>query len=143
VATVPEPLTQRRRIAPLFVVGAVLLVPWTFVLAVRLPARHTSQHWDIAWVGFDVALAVSLAATGWAIVRRSVWAPSAAAIAATLLFCDAWFDNMLASGSGERMEAAVEAGLVDIPLALICLWLARNSERSLKAKLAALERHRR
>ena len=142
--TLPEQAARRRRIAPVFVLGAVVvLVPWTFVLAYRLPARHTSEHWDIAWVGFDVALALSLAATGWAIARSAPWAPSAAAVAATLLLCDAWFDNVLANGRGERFEAAVEALAVEIPLALLCLWLARHGEQSRDAMRTALHRRRR
>src|SRR5580765_6959330 len=109
MSTVPQSVVPYRWVAPLLALVAALLVPWTLVLAYRLPARHTSEHWDIAWVGFDIALALSLGATGLAIVRNAPWAPSAAAVAATLLFCDAWFDTMLASGRGERFEAAVEA----------------------------------
>jgi uncharacterized membrane protein len=140
VATLPRDLVPFRWIAPALVVGAVVLVPWTLLLAYRLPAHHTSEHWDIAWVGFDIALAASLAATGWAIARRSAWAPSAAAVAATLLLCDAWFDNVLANGGGEQLEAALEAAVVEIPLALFCLWLAWDSERTVDAVRAALRR---
>ena len=107
----------------------MVLIPWTLVLAYRLPARHTSHHWDIAWVGFDLALAAALAATGWTIARRSAWAPSAAAVAATLLFCDAWFDIVLASGRDEQVEAVLEAALVEIPLAIV-LVVARAATAS-------------
>ena len=99
MSTVPQSMVPSRWVAPLLALVAALLVPWTLVLAYRLPSRHTSHHWDIAWVGFDIALAGALAATGWAIARRAAWAPSAAAAAATLLLCDAWFDNVLAAGS--------------------------------------------
>ncbi len=115
--------------------GAVVLVPWTLVLAYRLPARHTSQHWDVAWVGFDIALAAALAATGWGIARRSAWAPSAAAVAATLLLCDAWFDNVLANGRDEQLEAALEAAFVEMPLAIFCVWLALHCEQTVDAVL--------
>src|SRR3954453_24156334 len=88
MSTLPRDLLPYRWIAPLVVIGAVVLVPWTLVLAYRLPARHTTQHWDVAWVGFYTALAAALAATGWAVARRSEWAPPAAAVGATLLFYD-------------------------------------------------------
>jgi uncharacterized membrane protein len=143
MATVPRTLVPHRWVAPLFALVAVLLVPWTLVLGYRLPARHTSHHWDVAWVGFDVALAAALAATGWGVARRRSWASSAAAVAATLLLCDAWFDNVLANGLEERIEAAIEAAGLEIPLALVCVWLARHCEQTVTAVLAALERRRR
>ncbi len=126
----------------MLVVGAIVLVPWTLVLAYRLPARHTTHHWDIAWVGFDIALAAALGATGWAVARRSEWAPATAAVAATLLLCDAWFDNVLASSRDEHLEAALEAALIEIPLALFCVWLALHSEQTVDAVLGALGRRR-
>jgi uncharacterized membrane protein len=130
VTDIPEHL-PRRRVAPLLVLAAVVLVFWTLVLAYRLPARHTTHHWDIAWVGFDIALAVALAATGWAIVRHAGWAPSAAAVAATLLLSDTWFDTVLANGRDEQIEAALEAVLVEIPLAILCVWLASRGGSAL------------
>jgi hypothetical protein len=143
VATLPQDLVPHRWVAPALVLGAAVLIPWTLLLAYRLPASHTSRHWDVAWVGFDLALATALACTGVAIARRSAWAPMAAAVAATLLLCDAWFDNVLANGRGERFEAAVEALAVEIPLALLCLWLARHGEQSRAAMRTALHRRRR
>jgi len=138
VATLPQDAFPNRWIAPLFVLGAIVLIPWTLMLAYSLPSRHTSQHWDLAWVGFDIALALSLAATGWGIAKRAVWVQSAAAVAATLLLCDAWFDNVLASGRDEHMEAALEAIFVEIPLALFCVWLAHHSEHAVDAVLRAV-----
>jgi uncharacterized membrane protein len=142
MATVPETFVPRRWVAPLLALGAVLLIPWTLVLAYRLPARHTSHHWDIAWVGFDLALAAALAATGLSIARRSTWAPSAAAVAATLLFCDAWFDVVLASGHDGQVEAVLEAVLVEIPLAIFLVWLARDCELTVASVRKALRRGR-
>lgn len=142
MATLPGTFEPRRWVPPLLALGAILLVPWTLVLAYRLPERHTSQHWDVAWVGLDAAIAVSLAATAWAIARRSTWASSAAAVAATLLFCDAWFDIVLASGSGEMVEAVLEAVFVEIPLAIFLVLLARHHERTIAAVVRAFRRRR-
>jgi hypothetical protein len=126
-----------RWVPRLFVLAAAILVPWTLALGYRLPANHTTHHWDIAWVGFDVTLASSLALTGLTIARRSLWAEAAAAVSATLLLTDAWFDNLLSSGSGEHLEAALEAAFVEIPLAFVCLWLARNAEQVMETVLRA------
>jgi len=142
MASVPETFVPYRWVPPLLALGALLLVPWTLVLAYRLPARHTTNHWDVAWVGLDTAIAVALAATGWSIARRSAWAPSAAIVAATLLVCDAWFDIVLATGRGEQVEAVVEALLVEIPLAIFLVVLARHYERTIAAVLGALRRGR-
>ena len=49
---------------------AVALVPWTLYLTFTLPSRHVTFHYDLAWVGFDVALAASFAATAWAASPR-------------------------------------------------------------------------
>jgi uncharacterized membrane protein len=143
MATVPENFVPQRWLVPLLALVAAMLVPWTLVLAYRLPANHTSDHWDIAWVGFDVALAAAVATTGWAIARRATWASSVAAVAATLLLCDAWFDNVLANGVAERIEAAVEAAVVEVPLALVCIWLAHHCEETIAAVRSALDRRRR
>src|SRR6476646_4639992 len=142
MATVPDTFVPRRWVAPLLALGAAVLIPWTLVLAYRLPARHTSEHWDVAWVGFDLVLALSLAATGLTIARRSAWAPSAAAVAATLLFCDAWFDVVLASGHDGQVEAILEAVLVEIPLAIFLVWLARDCEQTVAAVMKAFRRDR-
>jgi len=121
---------------PVLAAVGVLLIPWALLLAYRLPARHTSHHWDVAWVGFDVALAAALAATGVGIARSAPWSRTAAVVAATLLVCDAWFDNILANGLDEHLEAALEAVLVELPLALLCIWLSRHRAR--RAVRAAL-----
>ena len=111
----------------IYAAAAVALLPWSILLAVWLPARHLSAHWDIAWSGFDVALAgtlVAVAVTAW---RRSMWLEGAATAAATLLCCDAWFDLLTAATTRELVFAAVEAAFVELPLAFLCLWVARRS----------------
>jgi hypothetical protein len=142
MATFPQPLVPYRWIPPLLALGAFLLVPWTLLLAYRLPERHTSQHWDVAWVGLDAAIAIALALTAWSIARRSASAPVTAAVAATLLLCDAWFDIVLASGRGEQVEAMIEAALIEIPLAIFLVVLARHYEQTIATVLAAIRRHR-
>ena len=126
--------TARRRISPartrriglVLAVAVVVLIPWTAWLAVRLPARHVSSHWDIAWVGFDVLLTAAIAATGVALWKRSPLAPFTATAAATLLVIDAWFDIFTARGGEELGWAILGAALVELPLAVLCFWLVRR-----------------
>src|SRR5262245_16631368 len=97
---------------PLFGLSGLLLVPWVVLLVFVLPSTHRSAHWDVAWAGFDVVLAlllVTVAITAW---RRSPWLEGAATAAAALLFVDAWFDVLTSSTSAELAVALVEAVLV-------------------------------
>lgn len=111
---------------------AIALVPWTVLLVAELPDRKTARHWDIAWGGLDVAIAAALIGLVAAILRRSVWTPVAAVATATLLGVDAWFDIVTADGAGERWTAVGMAALSEIPLAVLCLLIARNVERVLE-----------
>jgi hypothetical protein len=120
------------RVTPLFALASVLLVPWVAVLGVVLPSTHRSAHWNIAWVGFDVALAFALLAVAVTAWRRSAWLEGAATATATLLFVDAWFDVLTASTGAELVVAVAEAVLVELPLAVLCLVLARRVARRLQ-----------
>lgn len=122
-------------VVPLFALAAALLLPAVVLLVVVLPSTHRSAHWDIAWGGFDVILALVLLAVAVTAWRRSPWLEAAAAAAATLLFVDAWFDVLTSSTQTEFTVALVEALLVELPLAVLCLLLARNAERHLPALL--------
>jgi hypothetical protein len=116
-------------VVPLFGVAAVVLVPTVVLLVVLLPSKHQVEHWDVAWGGFDVMLALMLLAVAVTAWRCSAWFEAAAAAAATLLFVDAWFDVLTASTRSELVLALVEAIVVELPLALLCVWLARGAER--------------
>jgi len=121
-----------RWVVPLFGLASLLLVPWVVLLVYLLPSAHRAAHWDIAWSGFDVALALLLSAVAVAAWRRSLWLEGAATAAATLLFVDAWFDVLTSSTRVELIVALVEAIFVELPLALLCLLLARDAKRRLK-----------
>jgi hypothetical protein len=121
----------RRWVVALFGLSALVLLPWVVLLVFALPSTHRSDHWDVAWAGFDVVLALLLlvvAITAW---RRSPWLEGAATATATLLFVDAWFDVLTSSSRTELVTAVVEAAFVELPLAILCLWLARRAERQL------------
>jgi hypothetical protein len=126
-------------IGVLFAAAALVLVPWVVFLVRDLPSDHRSAHWDVAWGGFDIALALLLIGVAVAAWRRSPWLEGAATAAATLLFVDAWFDILTSSSRAELLAAILEAALVELPLAVFCLFLARSVERrlALAASLAA------
>src|SRR2546422_4381546 len=122
-----------RRVALLLTAIAAGLVVWTLYLTYALPARHVTDHWRIAWAGFDLGLAVALVATAAGVLLEAPWLEATAAVAATLLVTDAWFDVVLADAGGERTEAIVLALVAEIPLALFCFWILLNAERAIRS----------
>ncbi|HEY3921372.1 MAG TPA: hypothetical protein VGL76_04590 [Gaiellaceae bacterium] len=120
-----------RWVAPFFAAAAIALVPWIVVLATRLPATHAAPHWNVTWAGFDVVLTLLLIAVAAAAWRRSPWLEGAATAAAALLLVDAWFDVTTASPGVELAASLAEALLVELPIAILCLLLARDAERVL------------
>ncbi len=123
------PSWARKWALPILALVALFLLPWTAWLTVTLPARHVSEHWDAAWVGFDVAEFVALAATAFGIWRRTAWLQAAAAAAGTLLCADAWFDVLLSHGDRKFWVAVAEAVVAEIPLAAVCFWIAVDAAR--------------
>jgi hypothetical protein len=115
-------VTGRRRRVTLMAVTAtaIVLVPWTIALSLTLPSRYTSHQWRLAWVGFDVALLVVLAVTGWSGWRSRQIVVTALVVTGTLLLCDAWFDLTMSWSTGEQTAALITAACVEIPFAL---WL--------------------
>jgi hypothetical protein len=116
----------------LLVICTIALVPWTILLLFELPDKQVAHHWNLAWAGFDVGIGVALAVTAVTILKRSVWTPVAAAATATLLVVDAWFDVVTASSTRDRWIAFGMAVLCELPLAAICVGIARNVERVLE-----------
>jgi len=129
-----------RWVTLLLVLVAVALVPWILYLTFTLPSRHVTFHYDTAWIGFDVALLVSFAATAWAALRRSSWLVPLAAVTGTMLLCDAWFDIVTSQSGGEMWEAIVEAALAELPLAAVCGFIVYDAETFLAATVTRFRR---
>ena len=130
----PAPLESLERAEPRWVVAilalvSIALLPWVLWLTVTLPSRHVSEHWDAAWVGLDVAEILAFALTAFAAWRRKPWLQAAAAAAGTLLLTDAWFDVLLSTGDEKVWLAVGEAVLSEIPLAILCFWIAWDTAR--------------
>jgi hypothetical protein len=118
-------------------VFAVALLPWTFVYISALPSRHVTRHWDLIWVGFDLAIAVMLAATALAAAFHRVWLPALAGATAALLAADAWFDVGTAGPGQPLVLASLEAGLAELPLAALCIWVALDASWATRGRRRA------
>jgi hypothetical protein len=119
--------------------ASVVLVPWVGWLAVSLPCRYVSQHWSIAWTGFDTALAGGLAATCVGALRHAAWLDRAAVATATLLGADAWFDIVTSRGGAAVALATLEAIAIELPVAFLCLWLLLAVKREPSREWPRLE----
>ena len=128
-------ITLRQFVMVAFGAVAVLLLPWTAFLSLSLPSRHASTHWDLAWTGLDVGLAVLFGATAFSAYRRSTWMAASAASLGTLLIVDAWFDIVLESHSDERRYSILFAFAAELPAAAICFWIAGRTEQFLAWRL--------
>jgi hypothetical protein len=123
-AAAPAP----RWVAPLYLTLSVLLIPWIVYLALARPAEFGDGHYRAAWVGLDAMEAIALALTAWLAYRRSTWVDMAATATATLLIVDAWFDLMTATPGWELTQSIAAAVVLEIPLAILSLWIARNAQ---------------
>ncbi len=127
----------------LFAGCAVVLVPWTIYLAATLPRHVIAHDFDIAWVGFDLALVAVLLAVAVTALRRTRHLAVAASFASALLLVDAWFDVVLSRPGSARLEALAMAVLIEVPLAGICLWLAFHATDIAEQRIRLLLRQRR
>ncbi|HZT93396.1 MAG TPA: hypothetical protein VE985_02825 [Gaiellaceae bacterium] len=129
-----------RWVTLLLALVAVGLVPWILYLTFTLPSQHVTLHYDLAWVGFDVGLAASFAATAWATLRGSQWLVPLAAVTGTMLVCDAWFDIVTSHAGDELWEAVAEAALAELPLAAVCGFIVYDAETFLAATVTRFRR---
>ncbi len=128
----PQPHLPRWAVAAV-ALAAIGLVPWTLWLTFTLPSRHLTRHYDLAWVGFDVALAFAFAATAFTALRSNWLVVPAAAATGAMLLSDVWFDIVTAQGGNEQLEAILEAVFAELPLAAVCGLLVYDAPRVLRA----------
>ena len=119
-----------RWVVPLLALTAAGLLPWTLWLTYSLPSRHVTQHYDLAWVGFDIALLVGVRRRPrWCAVRSSQWLVPAAAATGTMLLCDAWFDVVTSRRRASASRPCSRPALAELPLAAICWFIVFDVER--------------
>ncbi|BCJ47716.1 hypothetical protein GCM10010168_20750 [Actinoplanes ianthinogenes] len=126
-------------VAPLFAVLGAATIPWTVYLSLTLPQRTHTGNYRVAWVGFDVLLVIGLLATAYLAWRGRQRVGLLAGATATLLVVDAWFDVTLSTRS-ELTSAIVSAVLIEIPLAVLCGWIALHVDRLVEHRLRRLAR---
>jgi hypothetical protein len=131
-----------RWITPVLLLTSAGLLPWTLWLTFTLPSRHVTEHYDVAWVVFDCALLCAFLATAWCTVRASQWLVPLAAVTGTMLVCDAWFDVVTSIGSGDSLEAILEAILAELPLAAVCALIVYDAERFRQETVVRYSRRR-
>jgi hypothetical protein len=126
-----RPTTLRRWVIGVFAAIGLGLFPWTIWLSASLKPDHETQHWNLAWSVFDVALAFAFLLTALAAWRRSPWVGAAAAATGTLLVTDAWFDVVLETQADDVRNALLLAVIAELPIAALCFWIAYRTERFL------------
>jgi hypothetical protein len=135
------PRIAPRWVAPAFGLGVLLLVPWMIYLGFELPEHNLARHWGLTWVGFDAVLAFTMMRTAWLAWkgRRQVEIP--AAVTGVLLLVDAWFDVTTAAPGSDLIQALIVALVIEIPIAGVCFYVARNVEHVVgRAQQRILER---
>jgi hypothetical protein len=126
----PDRLPLPRWVAALAVGSVLGFLPWIVYLGFTLPAKVRAEHYDIAWLGFDCAMCTILAALAFCAIRRHAATGPVAAVASMMLLVDAWFDVFTSSANhGELALAIVLALCGELPLAILCGWVAVHAER--------------
>lgn len=115
-----------RWVAGLYGVLAIVTVPWTIYLALTLPARHLSKHWDVAWVGLDIAIIIALGLNAVFSHNGSKWLVMSATATSTLLVVDTWLDLITSRGGKPFVQALLLGLVIELPLALITFLVARR-----------------
>jgi len=106
--------------------ATIALIPWTLIYITQLPDRHTTDHWNVAWTGFDLMLAAALGFTAWCALRERAMLIVGLIASSTLLVCDAWFDLVTSLGTEDEMITLLTALLIELPLAIYFALLTRR-----------------
>lgn len=124
--------STRERLLILLTATAIAELLWAIYLGWTLPRHYVANHWEVAWVGLDVAEIGMLLATAWAAWRQRAVVILFSIVLATLLIVDAWFDVTTAR-RGDLLTSALLALFAEIPLATLLLWIAWRASRRLVA----------
>ena len=104
------------------VFACIALGAWIIVLGLTLPRKYVATHWNLAWVGFDLALLAGLVATAWAAWRRRAVVVLFATATSTLMFADAWFDVTTAR-SRDLWVSVFQSLFIEVPFAIFLLYV--------------------
>ena len=104
------------------VLAALVLTPWFITVLSFIQRTGELHNLTFFWVGVDAFELVGMVATGWLLLRGSPFVAVSAAITATLLFSDAWF-NVVTTVDRAHLGALLMA-LIELPLAGYSLFIA-------------------
>lgn len=124
-------LVHRRRAVAAWL--ALLLVPWTAMLAVADPAWFPSRAVQLGWVGFDLAVIALLLRLAWR------WHAVLAAVLAVLVTADAALTLAQAAlWNAPRAAGAVHAAVIGVSVAAptFAAWFLWSSRREGSARCA-------
>jgi hypothetical protein len=82
------------------------------------------MFWQLTWLGFDLAVAGALIVAAVGALRHSPWSEGSAAVAASLLACNAAVDVTTAPDARHMILAGITAVTVEVPLMALCLMIA-------------------
>lgn len=134
----PDVRRRFQRLAWIYLVVAVGLVPWIVYLAITVPRRNLERHYRTTWVGFDSLLVVALASAAYLAFRVDPRVQFPATTTATLLLVDAWFDVTTSANRANFITAVVLAVFLELPAAALSLYVARRVSHRI-IELARLE----
>lgn len=126
----PRPRLPRDPLLTVLATAALLETAWTIYIAWRLPRHYVANHWDLAWVGLDVAQITMLLLAAWAAWRGRALLILFATAAGTLLLVDAWFDVTTARNGGFA-QSVLFALLIEIPAAVALFWITWRTTKEL------------
>ena len=107
--------------------ASIILAAWIFYLIFDLPTTYRADHWDVAWVGFDIGMLATLLTTSWALWKKRQIAIPGAMVSATLLIVDSWFDVVTSNGGLDFKIALASAVLIELPAAYLLIKFSRRA----------------
>ncbi|MEU6511827.1 hypothetical protein [Streptomyces sp. NPDC046942] len=117
------------RLGVLFVVLAVIVMVWMFMMGAAPQGHATVRNWSSSWIGLDVGECLGLLATALAMRTRTPHLPAVAGASAALFAVDAWFDMMTALAGTDWYTAVTFALIAEIPLAAILATVSIRAAR--------------
>lgn len=101
-------------------VGLLVWIPWMAHVA----RGQGSISSTLGWVVLDVAELAALFTTARLLHHRDERVANAAMVSAALLISDASIDLVTSAQGPQQVLALAMAAIVEIPLALLCCWIA-------------------
>jgi hypothetical protein len=117
----------RLSLLPLFMLLSAAVVATPFLLDSTFESDWR-RFWQFTWLGFDAAMTGALVVAAVGAFRRSPWSEGSAAVAASLLACNAVVDVTTAADTRHIVLAGITAVTLEVPLMALCLMIACPKE---------------